>query len=191
MTSAYEYFLFGWRKRLKQLCASWICRVAETTRRRGCIHSHQEVSTVYSTAAAAAPASAASKKQSACPCCKQAQHALSECSAFKKLGQKARFELVKRHRLCFSCLASGHATKECGSRKQCSEPDCKYRHHVLLHKGKAAEKAVDTCGHTGIPGTTRVLLRVLPVTISGPKGCVETLALLDKAYLPTQPKQIP
>ena len=145
------------------------------------VYSHQEVSTVYSTAAATAPASATSKTQSACLCCKQVQHALSKCSTFTKLGQKARFELVKRHRLCFSCLASGHATRECGSRKQCSEPDCKYYHHVLLHKGKAAEKPVDTCGHTGIPGTTRVLLRVLPVTVSGPKGCVETLALLDEA----------
>ena len=145
------------------------------------VYSHQEVSTVHSTAAATAPASATSKTQSACLCCKQVQHALSKCSTFTKLGQKARFELVKRHRLCFSCLASGHATRECGSRKQCSEPDCKYHHHVLLHKGKAAEKPVDTCGHTGIPGTTRVLLRVLPVTVSGPKGCVETLALLDEA----------
>ncbi|XP_065178343.1 uncharacterized protein LOC135808982 [Sycon ciliatum] len=145
------------------------------------VYSHQEVSTVHSTAAAMAPASATSKTQSACLCCKQVQHALSKCSTFTKLGQKARFELVKRHRLCFSCLASGHATRKCGSRKQCSEPDCKYHHHVLLHKGKAAEKPVDTCGHTGIPGATRVLLRVLPVTVSGPKGCVETLALLDEA----------
>lgn len=40
---------------------------------------------------------------------------------------------MKKLRLCFSCLGSGHSTRNCCRRKQCQINGCQRKHNKLLH----------------------------------------------------------
>ena len=40
-------------------------------------------------------------------------HYLFRCESFAELPLVGRFEVVKRHKLCFNCLRTGHGSKQC------------------------------------------------------------------------------
>ena len=66
-------------------------------------------------------------------------HDVTSCQGFKNLSVKDRFELAQLNGGCFSCLHTGHKSKDCHDRKQCgivgsrSNIACTGSHHPLLH----------------------------------------------------------
>ena len=62
------------------------------------------------------------------------QHPLEKCTEFLSMGVSQRFELVKKHRMCFNCLSNSHIKSNCTSKTNCQL--CHDRHHVTLHYEK-------------------------------------------------------
>ncbi|XP_028395734.1 uncharacterized protein LOC114519762 [Dendronephthya gigantea] len=68
-----------------------------------------------------------------CYVCEE-DHRVIDCPVLAKASVPERLELVKKARLCFSCLNRGHSKNDCRSKKKCKEDDsCPYFHHPLLH----------------------------------------------------------
>ncbi|XP_022224139.2 uncharacterized protein LOC111075280 [Drosophila obscura] len=73
-----------------------------------------------------------------CPIC-GGQHAVNGCSDFNGASPPDRWRHVRRHRLCFSCLRSGHMQHEskhmqaCNKHGECQLNVCRKRQHRLLH----------------------------------------------------------
>lgn len=68
--------------------------------------------------------------KSQCLFCKQ-NHVLHKCYKFIKATVGSRISFVKQHHLCFNCLTSNHAAKDCFSSYKCKI--CNGLHHSLLH----------------------------------------------------------
>ncbi|XP_070510413.1 uncharacterized protein [Cardiocondyla obscurior] len=64
-----------------------------------------------------------------CIACNAKRHPLYACDKFQRLSVSKRFEIVKRARLCYTCLKS-HIGIPCKA-LPCSV--CKKRHNTLLH----------------------------------------------------------
>ena len=69
-----------------------------------------------------------------CPVCK-AKHGLWRCSKFIALAAKERQAVIKRFKLCFHCLGSGHRVSSCKfyQKQLCGVKGCQRFHHKLLH----------------------------------------------------------
>ena len=79
-------------------------------------------------------ASESVKKESCFNC--GGSHALVKCFKFQHLSVAERWNVVKKARACFACLASNqHRVNDCPVKIKCSEPGCEKRHHRLLHSG--------------------------------------------------------
>lgn len=65
-----------------------------------------------------------------CNYCKSNKHEIFNCDQFKGLNIQARFNEIKKLKLCTNCLRSGHATFECKAQK-CKR--CNKHHNTLLH----------------------------------------------------------
>ncbi|XP_065181934.1 uncharacterized protein LOC135812491 [Sycon ciliatum] len=140
---------------------------------------------------------AATEKQ--CAFCKRSGHATRDCRTFAKKSVNDRWKWIRAESRCFTCLAHGHRSGNCPSKKPCGLQGCDRLHHHLLHPAKrpddtrtsgknpdqpnTSSQAVE--GHTYLVGKCnrrdRVILRTVPVTIRGPSGEVRTSALLDEA----------
>lgn len=82
------------------------------------------------------------KKRAYCLNCGGA-HALVECFKFKHLSVSDRWNVVKKARVCFSCLSSQeHRIIDCPGKKECSEPGCEKPHHRLLHNSRNESSSV-------------------------------------------------
>ncbi|KAH8278178.1 hypothetical protein KR026_008469 [Drosophila bipectinata] len=68
-----------------------------------------------------------------CPIC-EGQHATTSCSEFIGASPPGRWSMVKRHRLCFTCLRSGHEARSCDVHGECQINGCRRLHHRLLHE---------------------------------------------------------
>ncbi|XP_022835365.1 uncharacterized protein LOC111362848, partial [Spodoptera litura] len=71
-----------------------------------------------------------------CSMC-NAEHPLFHCKEFSKLQPQERNEFIKKNRLCFNCLTSGHSVKKCRNRMSCRR--CNRRHHTLLHQPNSGQ----------------------------------------------------
>nr|XP_036678396.1 uncharacterized protein LOC118879593 [Drosophila suzukii] len=67
-----------------------------------------------------------------CPICGK-QHAATSCREFIGASPPGRWSMVRRHRLCFTCLRSGHTTRTCDVHGECQINGCRRLHHRLLH----------------------------------------------------------
>lgn len=65
-----------------------------------------------------------------CNFCNKAKHSMFNCFKFLKLSVAARYDEVKRLKLCSNCFRSGHQSTECRA-KGC--PICGNNHNSLLH----------------------------------------------------------
>lgn len=117
-----------------------------------------------------------------CPICEVSSHTLIECRKFINAECNDRWDIAKKHRLCFKCLrfrARNHTCKQ----KQCEQDGCKYTHHKLLHFRRENREKADTLTEsitsTWVPNSRRTFLKIIPVTAAGPKGEINTYALLD------------
>ncbi|XP_052759175.1 uncharacterized protein LOC128202521 [Galleria mellonella] len=114
-------------------------------------------------------------------------HRLSDCDDFKRMTIDDRWKLVTDKKLCFSCLSVRHQLKACKRKIKCSVPECVRAHHTLLHAAPRDETddRVISVNHAETTvnndsRSSRVLLKVVPVVVSGTKGDVTTFALLDE-----------
>lgn len=129
------------------------------------------------------------EKSSASKCfiCEEAGHInAAECDVFKKQEANARWDTAKSKRLCFKCLRYRSKTHSCRP-KPCAINGCKYTHHKLLHydkkteeaeKPKKPEEASEVINSTWTV-KKQSYLKILPVQVVGPKGAVDTFALMD------------
>ncbi|KAF6206550.1 hypothetical protein GE061_017784 [Apolygus lucorum] len=127
-----------------------------------------------------------------CRLCQSREHSLmEECSSFKKMDMDARYKHVVTNGICFLCLRKGHRSIMCRSKTSCKI--CNGGHHQLLHPKAVENLATHHNNHDQyelgydegeISATTlnkkcKVLVRVVPVKLIGPKKTVETYAFCD------------
>ena len=67
-----------------------------------------------------------------CPLCGEA-HNLSTCSVFAKLDTEARWNEVRKLRLCFLCLKRNHQVRDCRVKVLCGVDDCTRRHQKKIN----------------------------------------------------------
>lgn len=73
-----------------------------------------------------------------CFCCQKTGHKIYQCSVFKAKSPNDRYQIVKDHQRCVSCLGT-HPVKECQSKGSCTT--CQKKHHSLLHFNKSPDKS--------------------------------------------------
>ncbi|XP_048484641.1 uncharacterized protein LOC125490208 [Plutella xylostella] len=129
--------------------------------------------------------SMASNTLTTCPVCKQ-EHSITDCTKMKKASVQERWNLAKTHKLCFRCLRVRRFRHIC-KLKRCDINGCRSSHHPMLHDDIAKTTHSETTTVNAVTTTKTVekvnnvsgLLKILPVQVSGPKGVVDTFALLD------------
>ena len=121
-----------------------------------------------------------------CRFCKKAKHQLVECTRFKRALKRDRWRFARAHKLCYKCLTSQHGKQNCLA-PDCDIEGCGQPHHNLLHWSKPEVQREPVMNPSTSSETVnmihtlrdKVLLKVVPVTIHGPKSSVSTYALLD------------
>ena len=123
-------------------------------------------------------------------------HWLIACEEFKKKSVKDRLEVVRRARLCFNCLQSGHRVSDCSKPSYCREEGCKLKHSKFLHyqssssnqrgeksqadeKSRPGEKSTVSTSCTTSSGP-KVCLQVVKVLVESNQGVREANALIDQ-----------
>ncbi|XP_055605994.1 uncharacterized protein LOC129754139 [Uranotaenia lowii] len=116
-----------------------------------------------------------------CMFCNKIGHKLKECYKFKGLSVEERWTQVRLLNVCFCCLSS-HGRRACRSGIRCNIQGCDYRHHPLLHSSNDNQKNTRQVAeiHTHRVLNSATIFRVIPVTLHGPSGSVETYAFLDE-----------
>ena len=69
-----------------------------------------------------------------CGCCSGTCFKLGICDHFKTKSITDRYQLVHKLKLCYNCLKGKHVSRYFGKQESCTVPDCKQKHHGLLHK---------------------------------------------------------
>lgn len=67
-----------------------------------------------------------------CHCCQRSNHGLDSCYFFKPKPLQEKEEFVRKLKLCFGCLKSGHRSKDCKSKLTCQI--CHKTHPTSLHR---------------------------------------------------------
>ena len=129
-----------------------------------------------------------------CLCIPRGLH--SSWLALRRLPYPDRIQFLKSKHLCFGCLSSNHAVKECPERKTCTVANCTRKHPTILHTnttGRIRQSDIpiastspheeSTRVHNGMVkmDRSRIGMAVVPVKVwlksSGPP--VVTYAFLD------------
>ncbi|XP_048481536.1 uncharacterized protein LOC105393818 [Plutella xylostella] len=120
----------------------------------------------------------------ACPICGE-KHEAAACPTLKRAEVPARWDIAKKYKLCFRCMKIRKYRHSCKP-KQCDKDGCTYMHHPLLHGGTYASTASTQVVQESEAVTTAReersatgLLKILQVRVTGPKGSLDTYALLD------------
>lgn len=121
-------------------------------------------------------------KKPTCPICSGGSHQAADCATFRKLCVDDRWKKVKDHKLCRRCLTS-HTRWPCKG-EICGVNGCQRRHNRLLHYDtppSATNSGLSVNATVSIhrQPATSTLFRVIPVTLYGQKGQVNTFAFLD------------
>ncbi|XP_060808788.1 uncharacterized protein LOC106133502 isoform X2 [Amyelois transitella] len=138
-------------------------------------------------------------KKIECVYCKKA-HNIKSCSDFKSLLVEDRWRWLREARVCYRCLKSNrHLWKTCNT-PCCGIDGCKFRHNPLLHgmtyiqpqRNVQSTSQSDSNSsvtvwnimqrinnNSKLPQCSRALLKIVPVTVTGPAGSRDVYALLD------------
>ncbi|CAH8508880.1 unnamed protein product [Schistosoma rodhaini] len=116
-----------------------------------------------------------SVKVSSCAVC-LGDHEATDCPRLAKMSVRERRQEIRRRGLCYLCLKKGHIAMSCNSGFKFDVENCKVRHNSLLHID-GTDNYVMNLAKDG--NSSRVCLGIVPVRLYGPKGCLETYALLD------------
>ncbi len=123
----------------------------------------------------------------------QGNRVLERCYALKKKSQRKKIDILKGKGICFSCLKSGHISKECDNRLVCEV--CKQMHPTVLHiyrklpvvnprpediEKRSSIVSTKACGHTGA-GNEKCFLSIVPVQVKSVKShkVIQTYTFLD------------
>ncbi|CAH8505435.1 unnamed protein product [Schistosoma rodhaini] len=98
------------------------------------------------------------------------------CPRLAKMSVRERRQEIRRRGLCYLCLRKGHIAMSCNSGFKCDVENCKVRHNSLLHIDGTDNYVMNLAKDVN---SSRVCLGIVPVRLYGPKGCLETYALLD------------
>lgn len=135
-------------------------------------------------------ATVASKPDDKCPHCKK-MHKLADCYDFAKTDVSTRWEIAKKHHICFLCLRETHRRYKCQA-KPCAKDGCGKSHHKLLHSDppvtqteptERRQTEVAACAtepeEPHRSSSRHAYLKIAPIELIGPKARISTYALLD------------
>jgi len=111
-----------------------------------------------------------------CQFCKKKNHDINYCTEFKGLSNEDKWNWIREEKRCFSCMKLEHGIRDCPTKKKCNVHSCPHFHHPILHEFR---QTTATVAHSSSI-QPQVMLRVLPVILSGPTGEFSTYALLDE-----------
>ncbi|XP_055634145.1 uncharacterized protein LOC129774433 [Toxorhynchites rutilus septentrionalis] len=121
----------------------------------------------------------AQSKPSGCLHCGKEGHKLRECHAFGALSIDDRWRRIRTLKLCQICLFD-HGRRACRSNSKCNVNGCQFKHHPLLH-GKSTTPTTQVANnHIHRLLDSVVLFRIVPVTLYGKTGKINTFAFLDE-----------
>ncbi|CAH8623863.1 unnamed protein product, partial [Schistosoma bovis] len=103
-------------------------------------------------------------------------HEATDCPRLAKMNARERRQEIRKHGLCYLFLRKGHIAMTCSSGFKCDVENCKVRHNSLLHIDSIDNHVVNLAKDWN---SSKVCLGIVPVRLYGPKGCLETYALLD------------
>ncbi|XP_065075304.1 uncharacterized protein LOC135699056 [Ochlerotatus camptorhynchus] len=118
-------------------------------------------------------------KSGACLHCEKEGHELRECQTFRALSIDDRWRRIRALSVCQICLF-GHERRACRSNNRCNVSGCQFKHHPLLHGKSTAPATQVGNSHTHRLLDSGVLFRIIPVTLHGKSGKVDTFAFLDE-----------
>ena len=124
------------------------------------------------------------KHERKCCCCSGTCPDVASCERFKAMNLNDRSKFVQRLKLCFNCLKSKHVSRACRKPQACTVPDCKIKHHLLLHRwvnetDHTATQPSVSCAATNT-SFSKGCLGIIPVVVKGGNGnTCRTYALLD------------
>ncbi|XP_026736747.1 uncharacterized protein LOC113500239 [Trichoplusia ni] len=119
-----------------------------------------------------------------CPACDETGHNTQDCAEFKKKDNSGRWDLAKARKLCFRCLRYRNKTHSCKPKPRGID-NCKYFHNRLLHFERSTEKIPteeqdkEVINSAWTAKRKQSYLKIVPLKVKGPKGVVDTFALLD------------
>ena len=118
-------------------------------------------------------------KRSKCLTCGKEGHKLENCSKFKDLSVDERWEEIKNHKICRSCLKKHKFP--CKSTNVCGKTGCTYKHHNLLHNSnRHSPKNTALAGNNVHHDDSNiVLLKYAPVILHKGSRSVKTIAFFD------------
>lgn len=128
------------------------------------------------------------ESNSKCCICNTENHIVAHCPVFKQKIVSDRWTAIKSHNLCRKCLVK-HNWKYCKSRLNCGVNGCQFKHHALLHDSEKhtiiTSQPCQTNSSTEVSAThstfpVKIMFRVVPVTLHGPKKKLKTFAFLDE-----------
>ncbi|XP_059098436.1 uncharacterized protein LOC131892630 [Tigriopus californicus] len=111
-------------------------------------------------------------------------HPLVECRDFKIMSYDQRMDFTLKSGLCVGCLKPGHMFRRCRMKKRCSK--CNRSHHPLLHNSTHRDELAnphiqeDRVSSNSVSNGQKVVLGVIPIKCSGPKGAWIVNALVDE-----------
>ncbi|XP_062716865.1 uncharacterized protein LOC109416846 [Aedes albopictus] len=149
----------------------------EKTKQKGFLNSH----TSDQDRTFEAPASRSTDKIE-CGNCGKMGHRIRECREFKSLSVDNRWRKIRSLGICQNCLFR-HGRRSCRTNTRCGIDGCEYRHHPLLHSALRPSTTIVTQvadNHTHRRVTSSILFRIIPVTLYGEKGIVNTFAFFDE-----------
>lgn len=114
--------------------------------------------------------------------CHQTGHRTRECQSFLALTVDERWNQVHNQGLCRTCLF-GQGRRTCRSANRCGVDGCYFRHHPLLHSPSSILRNTQTVEHNihlQQVDLVKLFFRIIPVTLHGPTGSINTFAFLDE-----------
>ncbi|XP_062710698.1 uncharacterized protein LOC109430659 [Aedes albopictus] len=118
-------------------------------------------------------------KSSGCLHCDKDGHKLRECQAFRALSVDDRWRRIRSLNLCQICLYS-HGKRSCRINNRCNVNGCQFKHHPLLHGKSTTPTTQAGSTHTHQLLDSGILFRIIPVTLHGKSGKINTFAFLDE-----------
>ncbi|XP_030845028.1 uncharacterized protein LOC115918187 [Strongylocentrotus purpuratus] len=110
-----------------------------------------------------------------CWICQTDTHWVDQCQKLITMTQPERLKLMKENKACFSCLKKAgkdHRMSNCRRKRQCSEGQCRYFHHPLLHLDERSS-SVTVASNIAVASNyaeREAMLPVLEAEIMGQKG---------------------
>uniref|UniRef100_A0A5S6QAK1 Peptidase aspartic putative domain-containing protein n=1 Tax=Trichuris muris TaxID=70415 RepID=A0A5S6QAK1_TRIMR len=109
------------------------------------------------------------RDQWTCHCC-TGSHSLGACMDFKRLKVSQRWQLVKKKKICFSCLQGQHYLTECQYSKLCGVNGCQSAHHPLLHRPQGPQQMGNASVNSACSKPGQVALGVVTVYVIDSNG---------------------